>query len=81
VDVRSVLRDRQLLIELFAIVNLGGLAVDIFLAHSENQFRRDWEYLPLYFSIAAAPLAYAGLGLLLLANRLVDGDRAVDGDS
>jgi hypothetical protein len=126
-------RDHQLWIELFVLVNFGGLAVDIFLAHSQNQFRHAAEWVPLYFSIAAtctlaaivalrertpavwrdvghlvgwmavvvglagvilhldsrffyertirsltyaapfaAPLAYTGLGLLLVANRLVD---------
>ena len=123
----------QLLVELFVAANFAGLAVDIFLAHSENHFRRTSEYIPLLFSLAAAlvlavvialrrrwpavwrdvghlvgwlsiavglagvvlhldsgffqertirsltyaapfaaPLAYAGLGLLLVANRLVD---------
>jgi len=125
--------DHQLWIEAFAVFNFGGLAADIFLAHSQNQFRHDAEYLPLYFSIAAtlalaailplrrsrpavwrdvgyliawlavavglagvvlhldsqffyertirsltyaapfaAPLAYTGLGLLLIANRMVN---------
>ena len=133
--IRRALRDRQLLIELFAVANFGGLVGDIFLAHSENHFRRASEYIPLYFSIAAtvvlavgllcrrrapavwrdlghlvgwlavavglaglvlhldsrffyertirsltyaapfaAPLAYTGLGLLLIANRLVDAE-------
>jgi hypothetical protein len=128
-------RDHQLWIELFVLLNFGGLVLDIFLAHSENHFRRASEYIPLGFSLAAAltlaavlplrrtmpavwrdvghligwlsvvvgltgvilhldsrffeertirsltyaapfaaPLAYAGLGLLLLANRLVDPD-------
>lgn len=125
--------DHQLWIEAFVLFNFAGLIADIFLAHSENQFRRQTEYVPLAFSIAAtaalavivplrrrlpavwrdvghmvgwlsvavglasvvlhldsqffyertlksltyaapfaAPLAYAGLGLLLIANRLVD---------
>jgi hypothetical protein len=124
--------DRQLWIELFVLFNFGGLILDIFLAHSQNQFRQPAEYIPLVFSIAAtvvlalliaarsrapvvwrdvghligwlaiavglagvilhldsqffyqrtirsltyaapfaAPLAYTGLGLLLIANRLV----------
>src|SRR5262245_17506226 len=124
--------DHQLWIELFALFNFAGLVVDIFLAHSTNQFRKRAEYIPLFFSAAAAaallfalairpvrpavwrgvghvvgwaaiavglagvilhldsqffyartirsltyaapfaaPLAYAGLGLLLIANRLV----------
>ena len=125
--------DHQLWIEAFVLFNFAGLIADIFLAHSENHFRRQTEYVPLIFSIAAtvalaaivplrrrlpavwrdvghlvgwlsvvvglagvvlhldsqffyertlrsltygapfaAPLAYAGLGLLLIANRLVD---------
>jgi hypothetical protein len=125
--------DCQLWIELFAWFNFAGLTVDIFLAHSQNQFRHEAEYIPLVFSIAAtvvlsaivplrrrfpavwrdvghaigwasvlvglagvvlhldsqffsertlksltyaapfaAPLAYTGLGLLLIANRLVE---------
>jgi len=127
------LADHQLWIELFALFNFAGLIGDIFLAHSSNHFRRSSEYLPLYFSIAAAaaltvvlplrrkwpaawrdvghlvgwlaialglagvvlhldsrffdertirsltyaapfaaPLAYTGLGLLLILNRVVD---------
>ena len=46
-------RDHQLWVELFALLNLGGLAADIFLAHSQNQFRRESEYVPLVFSILA----------------------------
>ncbi len=121
------------LVETFALVNLGFLTLDIYLAHSVNGFRRQAEYVPLYFSASAplvlligmalrkrwiavwrdlgylvgwaaillgltgvilhldssffyertlhsltysapfaAPLAYAGLGLLLLLNRMVD---------
>ncbi len=128
-------RDRRLWIELFVLANFAALVLDVFLAHSENQFRREAEYVPLYFSIAAtvallvliparhrwpaawrdvghligwsaillglagvilhldsrffyertirsltyaapfaAPLAYTGLGLLLLVNRLVEPD-------
>lgn len=125
--------DHQLWVELFVLLNFGGLVADIFLAHSQNHFRRASEYIPLYFSVAAtvtlaavvplrsrmpsvwldvgyfvgwvavivglagvilhldsqffyertirsltyaapfaAPLAYTGLGLLLVANRMVD---------
>ncbi len=134
-DARSWRTDQQLWVELFVLFNFGGLVVDIFLAHSENQFRRASEYIPLYFSVAAAtsllalvairrrlpqvwtdvghligwlavavglvgvvlhldsqffyertvrsltygapfaaPLAYSGLGLLLIVNRMVDPD-------
>ena len=125
-------RDYQLWVELFALFNFGGLVVDIFVAHSENHFRHEAEYVPLYFSAVAAltlaailpfrrrmpavwrdvghlvgwlavivglagvifhldsqffyertlrsltyaapfaaPLAYTGLGLLLIANRMI----------
>ena len=125
--------DHQLWIEVFVLLNFAGLVGDIFLAHSENHFRRQAEYVPLVFSIGAtgalaliiplrrrlpalwrdmghlvgwlsiivglagvilhldsqffydrtlrsltyaapfaAPLAYVGLGFLLIANRLID---------
>jgi len=127
--------DQQLWVELFVLSNLAGLGPDIFLAHSQNHFRRSSEYVPLFFSLAAAtvvaivlplrrrwpavwrdvgylvgwlavavgltgvvlhldsgffyertirsltyaapfaaPLAYAGLGLLLIVNRMVDAE-------
>jgi len=50
--------------EAFAIVNLGFLAADVWLAHSTNRFERPVEWLPVGFSIAA-PL------LLLLRSRIV----------
>src|SRR3982751_4477727 len=122
-------------VEAFVLFNFLCLTLDIYLAHSTNQFRRESEYVPLYFSAAApfvllvgliarerygraavwrdlgylvgwvsvmvglagvilhldsrffydrtiksltyaapfaAPLAYTGLGLLLIANRMVD---------
>jgi hypothetical protein len=43
----------QIWIELFAILNIGFLTVDIFLAHSVNQFRNPAEYIPLFFSASA----------------------------
>lgn len=42
-------------VELFAILNLGFLTFDIYLAHSVNQFRREAEFIPLIFS-ATAPV-------------------------
>jgi hypothetical protein len=125
--------DHQLWVEAFVVLNFAGLVADIFIAHSQNQFRHEAEYVPLYFSIVAtlgmaailafrrtrpavwrdvghlvgwlaiivglagvvlhldsqffyertirsltyaapfaAPLAYTGLGLLLIANRMVN---------
>ncbi|HUK46358.1 MAG TPA: hypothetical protein VLW06_02155 [Terriglobales bacterium] len=127
----------ELWIEAFAILNIGFLTFDIFLAHSVNQFRSRAEYIPLFFSAIApvfliigltqrtrhrrvwkalgyfvgwtaivvgltgvilhleshffyertirsltysapfaAPLAYTGLGLLLVMNRMVDSESA-----
>jgi hypothetical protein len=123
------------LLEIFILANLGFLTLDIYLAHSVNNFRSPAEYIPLYFSSGApvllvialstygqrrwawkwlgmvvgasailvgltgvilhlnssffyertlrsltysapfaAPLAYAGLGFLLLLNRMVERD-------
>jgi hypothetical protein len=125
----------ELWVEAFAILNVGFLTFDIYLAHSVNQFRNRAEYIPLLFSATAplvlivallqrkrrriiwkilghvvgwiaiivgltgvilhlessffyertirsltysapfaAPLAYAGLGFLLVMNRMVDSE-------
>jgi hypothetical protein len=53
--------DPSLWLEAFVIVNLGFLSLDIYLAHSINQFRHAAEYIPLWFSMAAPPLLLAGL--------------------
>jgi hypothetical protein len=130
--------NRRLWLELFALINLGFLAPDIYLAHSVNLFHRAEEYLPFVFSLLspvvlfvalialhsgslfwwrwlgfltgwasvaigiiglilhlgsrffyentldslvytapfAAPLAYTGIGLLILLNRIVDFESA-----
>ena len=46
-------RDSQLWLESFVTINLAFLALDIYLAHTVNQFRKPAEYLPLYFSLAS----------------------------
>jgi hypothetical protein len=51
----------QLWIEAFAILNIGFLTFDIYLAHSVNQFRSRAEYVPLFFSASAPLLLVAGL--------------------
>ncbi|QDV38202.1 hypothetical protein [Tautonia plasticadhaerens] len=43
-------------VELFAAGNLGFLALDIYVAHSMNNFARATEWIPLAYSIAAPPL-------------------------
>jgi len=52
-----------LMVEVFALANLGGLAFDIYLAHSVNDFRRAPESIPLYFSAAAPVVLFVGLAL------------------
>jgi hypothetical protein len=125
----------QLWVEAFAVVNIGFLTFDIYLAHSVNGFRARAEYIPFFFSLIApifllaafavrtrhprvwkltghiagaaailvgltgvllhlqshffyertlrsltysapfaAPLAYTGLGFLLILNRMVDSE-------
>jgi hypothetical protein len=54
-------RDRRLWLELFALINLGFLAPDIYLAHSVNLFHRPEEYIPLVFSMVAPVVLVAGL--------------------
>src|SRR5438128_2384100 len=55
---RWFLRPRVWL-EAFALVNLGFLAPDIYLAHSTNLFHHAAEYVPFYFSLAAPALLLA----------------------
>lgn len=54
-------RDPSVWLEAFVIVNLGFLALDIYLAHSMNKFHHEAEYLPLWFSLAAPPVLLLGL--------------------
>jgi hypothetical protein len=53
----------RLWLEAFIVVNIGFLSVDIWLAHSMNQFGHRAEYIPLYFSIVAPAVLVIGLGL------------------
>lgn len=46
----------RLLVELFVLVNLAGLAPDIYLAHARNEFALWEEWIPFYFSCAAPML-------------------------
>ena len=62
--------DHQLWIEAFVAANFGGLVADIYLAHSENAFRRASEYIPLYFSAAAPLVLLAALALRARAPAL-----------
>jgi hypothetical protein len=59
--IRRWTADRVLWVELFALGNLAFLALDIFVAHSENGFLRRAEFFPLYFSLAAPVVLGAAL--------------------
>jgi hypothetical protein len=51
------IRYGPLIIELFVVANLSFLALDIFIAHSTNNFAHSAEWIPFYFSfIAPLPL-------------------------
>ena len=51
---------RWVIIEVFVIVNLAFLALDVYLAHSINHFREPTEWIPVCFSLAAPVLLAAG---------------------
>ena len=53
----------QVWIEMFAILNVGFLTFDIYLAHSVNQFRSEAEYIPFIFSAIAPFVLVLGLSL------------------
>lgn len=53
--------DYVLWVEAFALANLAFLALDIYIAHSENGFLRKAEWVPLFFSLAAPVLLGAAL--------------------
>jgi hypothetical protein len=58
------LRRPRTWIEVFVLFNLGGLAPDIFLAHSVNTFHSRAEYIPLIFSLVAPALLLPALWAL-----------------
>ncbi|MAG20568.1 MAG: hypothetical protein CMF77_00140, partial [Candidatus Marinimicrobia bacterium] len=49
----TFVRPTSLIIDIFIIVNLSFLALDIFIAHSTNEFSRSAEWIPFYFSLIA----------------------------
>ena len=51
----------RLLVEVFVLINLAFLTLDIYLAHSTNNFHRRSEYIPLYYSAVAPVLLFIGL--------------------
>jgi hypothetical protein len=57
----SWLAEGEVHVDAFVTVNLAFMALDIFLAHSANQFHDQAEYIPLWFSIFAPPVLVLGL--------------------
>ena len=53
--------DPRVWLEVFVLVNLAFLALDISLAHSVNQFHDPAEFIPLFFSLTAPALLLAAL--------------------
>src|SRR5262249_55473692 len=53
--------DRRLWLEAVALAHLGGLAPDIYLAHSVNLFRHAAEYIPFVYSLLAPVVLLAAL--------------------
>jgi hypothetical protein len=91
---RPWFHDHELWIELFVLANFAGLILDIFLAHSENQFRRESEYVPLVFSAVATvmlacviplrrkwPIVWRDVGHLVEVGRARDRPRRRDSAS
>jgi hypothetical protein len=51
------------LVELFAVANIAFLAVDIGIAHAINAFANRAEWIPVAFSLAAAPALLAAMAM------------------
>jgi hypothetical protein len=47
--------------ELFAIVNVGFIGFDVAIAHQMNAFEHESEYIPVFYSMAAAPLLFVAM--------------------
>ncbi|HYV38264.1 MAG TPA: hypothetical protein VE988_21455, partial [Gemmataceae bacterium] len=57
----NIIRSPRFWLDVFLFVNLAGLAPDIYLAHSYNNFRRPEEYVPLIFSLTAPVALLIGI--------------------
>lgn len=56
-----IVLDFQLWVELFVLFNFIVLVLDIYLAHSENEFYWRTEYFPVYFSAVGSVILLVGL--------------------
>ena len=59
--VEAAARRKAVLLEGFVLANFAFLALDVFLAHSVNNFRHAAEWIPVVFSLAATLLLAAAL--------------------
>ncbi len=59
------LRDADVLLEIFIFANFAFLSLDIYMAHSINRFRHWAEWVPFWFSVAAALTLLPGVILSL----------------
>jgi len=64
------LRDRPLHVDAFVAVNYAFLILDIWLAHSVNQFRDHAEYAPFLFSLVAPPVLLIALAFRVRWRRM-----------
>ena len=53
--------DRRFLVELFAVANIAFLTLDIYLAHSVNEFRHAAEWIPIVFTTVGTITLGTGL--------------------
>ena len=58
---RNWIYNRAVLLELFVIINLSFLALDVFIAHSVNSFAHRAEWIPFIFSLVAPALLLLAL--------------------
>ena len=57
------LTNRSFLVEVFAALNLAFLALDIWVAHSVNEFAHWAEWIPFYFTLAGAAALLVNLAV------------------
>ncbi len=53
--------DGEVHVDAFVTVNFAFMILDIYLAHSANQFHNQAEYVPFWFSVCAPPILLLGL--------------------
>ncbi len=59
-DIWATVLHRRRVLEYFVLLNISFLAIDIYVAHSINEFAHWAEWIPFYFSVAAPIVLLAG---------------------